>query len=55
MTEYADEVRRKKNTYWLLVGVKTCKYTMKIGAAITQKLNINLTQDPASPSKGFYF
>ena len=38
----------------LLVGMQTCTATLEIGMAVSQKLGINLHQDPAIPILGIY-
>ena len=44
----------KGNTHPLLVGIQTCTTTLKISMAVSQKLGINLPQDPAIPLLGIY-
>jgi hypothetical protein len=45
---------RKRNTPPLLIGVQTCKTTLEINLAVSQKTEIVLPQYPAIPLLGIY-
>ena len=44
----------KGNIPPLLVGMQTCTTTIEISVVVSQKIGINLPQDPAIPLLGIY-